>query len=436
MFDENMEKKDKAKYLENICRALFKGACWLVENQSANGSWGKIPKEKDNVFSTYLCVWAISELGLEKSTIISKALNWFLKHRNKDGGWGYKLSKQSSVDQTARGLITLARVGLVDEKFREALERTILRAQNKDGSWSREIGGDFEPELILPMVVGDVGATLPIITLLSMAKPYIHATEIDESLNKAVKWIKNIFDKEGGCGFHANGPPDPLATAWALRALKDAGVSSEEPVISKGVSYIKSKQLDDGSWGKSNRGNIIYTYNCIHSLILWGESIYSPEVMKGIKWILEKQYKDGGWGEEGVSTTRYTGSIVLVLSRALKSSPDTLVYPFSIASNVETRIFQPHVLTLSRRFDLRVTKNMFLIFLIALGSSYVLGYFSPQLFKLWEYLPPDQKSFIIIGIMLAIFLNLFSSFLYGILKGVWRNIKKYSKKVGSTLSGK
>lgn len=412
-------------YLGCIIKGLFKGVCWLLDAQAPNGSWGKTKGVGNDIFSTYLCVWALSELGLLSSSRVKNALHWFQKYRNKDGGWGYRLSKQSTIDQTARGLISLSRAGLIDQKFVNAIEQIILKTQNSDGSWSREIGEEFEPEVLLPLGIGDVGATLPIVTLLSAVRSRIPSREIDEALNNATNWLKVNCNEDGGWGFHGKGFSNPLATAWALRALRDAGTPCEDPTISRGCCYLKEKQLEDGSWGRENEGSIIYTYNSVHSLILCGFSIYSPEVKAGIRWLLEKQLHDGSWGEKGTGTTRYTGSLVLVLSRALKSNPDTLPYCFLIGSSVETRTVQLPVTTLSKRLNIRATRNAIIFFVVLFGGLYVLGFFTSQLIAFWQSLPLSQKTFIVTGIIVAILLNLFSTFLFNILSQIWRAVSKF-----------
>jgi prenyltransferase beta subunit len=436
----------ESAYLQDIFKGLLRATCWVIDNQDENGSWGRTKEESNDIFSTYLCIWALSELGLSDSEIVTKAVNWFKRIRNRDGGWGYQLSKQSSLDQTVRGLITFIRMGLVDETFHGVLKETILKAQNEDGSWPREITGEYEPEVLVPVGIGDIGATLPVITFFTMLKPYsIFSQDIPLSYEKAIKWVIESFNEDGGCGFKSKGSSDPLATAWALRALAEADVCT--PAISNGVKYLKEKILSDGIWGMQEKASIIYTYNCVHSLILCGFNLFSSEIKEGLFWLLRNQYKDGSWGEGGLGTTRYTASLVLVLARALKSTKETFPYCTLISSSFERRKVQFPLNVLSQKQ--RVTKGTALLLAGLMALIYVFGLFTPQLLSLckglsrdignlWANLSLKLKAAIglgIAGLLLIILINIFSTFLYNVLQNLFGLIKKAIRKNTSSKLG-
>jgi len=80
-------------------------------------------------------------------------------------------------------------------------------------------------------------------------------------VRQAANDLLRIQRPDGGWGQLDEMETDPYATGTALVALHQAGaLSTEDPVYRKGLSYLLSKQLEDGSWHVVSRSKPIQTY--------------------------------------------------------------------------------------------------------------------------------------------------------------------------------
>nr|UAK14937.1 oxidosqualene synthase 3 [Iberis amara] len=78
-----------------------------------------------------------------------------------------------------------------------------------------------------------------------------------------------------------------------------------ENFIKKGVKYIESLQVADGSWYGNWGVCFIYaTFFSVRGLVTAGKTYHNSEVIrKAVGFILEKQNTEGGWGESFLSCT-------------------------------------------------------------------------------------------------------------------------------------
>lgn len=412
----NLMGKNRLQYIESIARSVFDGTAWILSSQKTDRFWGKTLGQGPDIFSTYIALWALDEVGLTETNEVSKSLAWLLQSRNNDGGWSQSMSLRSDVDATTRALITFARFKKFPKSYSKALTDVVLANKNEDGSWSRELIETHEPETLKTSQVGDVGATLPIITLLSMLK---HVGQfqllIEPHFYDAKQWLLGLSSGEEW-PFQENGPVDILPTCWAIRALHDAGERND--IVDRAVNYILSTQRNDGGWGKEN-STIIYTYNAVHSLTLWGRDVFDPVVKRGIKWLISKKNSDGSWGESNIGTTRYTASAVLILARALKRNISTSAYPL-MAGLYAKRTFHSMQMAsmLQKKRFVRKRSLAFLILVVAV-SAFFLGKYSDKILSFWTGLSLLLKGTIgvgIFGVLTIIIINIVSNFITNFLR--------------------
>jgi squalene-hopene/tetraprenyl-beta-curcumene cyclase len=72
--------------------------------------------------------------------------------------------------------------------------------------------------------------------------------------------------------------------------------------LSRGVDYLLSTQLQDGSWyGRWGLNYIYGTWSTLCALNACGIDHNSAEIRKAVNWLVSIQNPDGGWGEDGTS---------------------------------------------------------------------------------------------------------------------------------------
>lgn len=75
-----------------------------------------------------------------------------------------------------------------------------------------------------------------------------------ESLQNAARELISLQQPDGGWGQLPSMPRDAYATGQALVALRESGaVAVTDPTYERGVAYLLSTQLDDGSWHVQSR---------------------------------------------------------------------------------------------------------------------------------------------------------------------------------------
>ncbi|MCG3148481.1 MAG: Squalene--hopene cyclase [Verrucomicrobiae bacterium] len=202
-----------------------------------------------------------SDFDREKSAAIRRGIRWVLGMQGKDGGWASfdkdndkwlftqvpfadhnAMIDPSTSDIAARTLECLSHFGFTveDECVTRALAY-IRRDQCPDGSWFGRWGTNY--------IYGTWQVLRGLRTIgEDMRLPYIR---------RAVAWIKNHQNADGGWGESLRSYEDPAykgigestasQTAWALMGLISAG-EINSPEVSRGIQYLLDAQEIDGSW--------------------------------------------------------------------------------------------------------------------------------------------------------------------------------------------
>ncbi|HET6375922.1 MAG TPA: prenyltransferase/squalene oxidase repeat-containing protein, partial [Methylocella sp.] len=96
--------------------------------------------------------------------------------------------------------------------------------------------------------------TWSVLCALNAVKHDMQSAEVQ----KAVRWLKDIQNPDGGWGEggesyaldyagYTPAPSTPSQTAWALLALMAAGLA-DDPAVKRGVAYLAREQGEDGLW--------------------------------------------------------------------------------------------------------------------------------------------------------------------------------------------
>jgi squalene-hopene/tetraprenyl-beta-curcumene cyclase len=280
------------------------------------------------VWDTGLAMHALAEAGLSAdSDAARRGVDWLLEKECRvasdwqkncppvePSGWFFEFSNPHypDVDDTAIVLASLSRLG--GEKSKAALARGLkwlLNMQNDDGGWAA-----FDRTKDRPIL-----EKIPFADHNAMQDPSCPdiAGRVLEGLGHcgirrdhpavgpAVAFIRKHQD---ACGawWGRWGVNYVYGTWQVLTGLKAAGEDMTQPYILKAVSWLRSVQKPDGSFGES-----CLSYHDT-SLKGQGESTASqtawgvmgllatvgpgdPAVKKGIEWLIERQGADGNWEE-------------------------------------------------------------------------------------------------------------------------------------------
>ena len=82
-------------------------------------------------------------------------------------------------------------------------------------------------------------------------------------------------------------------TSWVIEALSQWD-HRREVVLSKAISFLRSRQQADGRWTESDQ-SILPTWRAISGLIAAGVSAEDSGIANGVAWLMASQSKTGGW---------------------------------------------------------------------------------------------------------------------------------------------
>ncbi|MDR4507327.1 MAG: squalene--hopene cyclase [Candidatus Brocadiaceae bacterium] len=266
--------------IPNTHPALQKAGKWLLEKEVRSfGDWSLKCRVKDpsgwyfqyeNEFypdtdDSGAVVMALQRVSLperlRKEQSLLRALKWIQAMQCDDGGWGAfdrnnnktvlnnipfadfnALLDPSTSDVTGRCIEFFGRIGI--NKAYANVQKAIAflrKEQEKDGSWFGRWGSNY------------IYGTWSVLCGLSAVEEDMNAPYI----RKAVEWMKNVQNSDGGWGetiksydnpkLKAIGKSTPSQTAWALLTLFAAG-EEKSASVERGIGFLLSQQKEDGSW--------------------------------------------------------------------------------------------------------------------------------------------------------------------------------------------
>ena len=239
-------------------KQVFTRGDWISKAPDLEGGGWAFQFENDfypDVDDTSMVVMALLRVGAhyhpDKKRRISQAVNWTIGMQNTDGGWGafdidnhYEylnnipfadhgaLVDPSTADLTGRCIEMLAMLGY-DKTFPPIARAIEFLQQDQEpcGAWFGRWGVNYIYGTWAVLVgLGALGE--------DPNQPW---------LRKAVKWLKDIQNSDGGWGESCDTYNDPTLagsgestasqTAWALLGLMAMG-ETESEAVEKGISYL------------------------------------------------------------------------------------------------------------------------------------------------------------------------------------------------------
>ena len=215
--------------------------------------------------------------------------------------------------------------GIAPEKTKEKLaaaskwlrERQILDVKGdwavncpdlRPGGWAFQYANDYYPDVDDTAVVG---------MLLHREGDPANT----EAIERAREWIIGMQSTNGGWGafdidnnldllnhipFADHGalldPPTADVTARCISFLAQLGHPEDQPVIDRGIAYLRDEQEKDGSWFGRWGTNYIYgTWSVLCALNAAQVAHDDPMIIRATDWLRSHQRADGGWGEDCAS---------------------------------------------------------------------------------------------------------------------------------------
>jgi squalene-hopene/tetraprenyl-beta-curcumene cyclase len=259
---------------------MLKAADWMLAKEVRHkGDWSvKVPRtepggwyfEYNNEFypdtdDTAQVLLALNKVENPRERyqhdVAQRAIAWEFAMQCRNGGWGSfdkdntkmifqyipfadhnAMLDPPTVDITGRILEMLATYGYTqdDHRVKRAI-KFILSEQEPDGSWFGRWGVNYLYGTFLVLRGLDA----------------IGFDHNEPEVLSAAEWIRMVQNPDGGwgetCGSYDDpdtrgiGPSTPSQTAWAMLGLLAAGDDRSDS-IAKGVRWLLTRQLPDGSW--------------------------------------------------------------------------------------------------------------------------------------------------------------------------------------------
>ncbi len=157
--------------------------------------------------------------------------------------------------------------------------------------------------------------------VVALALDRIGGHVLRESIDRAAEWIVGLQSSNGGWAafdaenehYHLNhipfadhgallDPPTLDVSARCISFLAQIGFDRDDPVMARGLDFLRREQEADGSWFGRWGTNYIYgTWSALCAFNAAGEDPHAPHIRRAVEWLKSCQRPDGGWGEDCAS---------------------------------------------------------------------------------------------------------------------------------------
>jgi len=248
-----------------------------------------------------------SEMGIvtEYSTaMLRNASEWLLHCEHEGGGWGFNRDSGVDADSTSNCLLFLLGCGCASEDCAKRNRDILLENQNADGGIGtfspRSVQAEIErrnPHFPFPGATSCKGwcssdTQVSAISTLALLRSGLSAE--DPVIGRTVSFILGTQQPEGFWNaYWSNGKM--LGTAFCIRALAEA--ERHEGCLRRAATWTMSAQNEDGSWssGRAAHATPYDTALAVAALASCREQAGSPCVSRGAEWLLNRQLPDGSW---------------------------------------------------------------------------------------------------------------------------------------------
>ncbi len=307
---------------------------------SACGDFTTVQPCVSPVWDTCLTLSALMEAGISpEHPAVHNCVSWLFAHQVfvrgdwadkapnlEPGGWAFQFenAQYPDVDDTCSVVMALIRAGahVNSPKKRHRIEKAVnwvVGMQNKDGGWGAfDINNDAlylndipfadHGALLDPSTADVTGRCVEMLGMLG------HGPDCPPTA-KAIGYLRDTQEQDGSW-FGRWGVNYIYGTWSVLCGLRMAGEDMAQPYVKKAVSWLKSRQNENGGWGETcysyfnpemagmGDSTPSQTSWALMALIAAGE-IRCRETLKGIRYLLDAQDDNGIWEEEHFTGTGF-----------------------------------------------------------------------------------------------------------------------------------
>ncbi|MBI4231186.1 MAG: terpene cyclase/mutase family protein [Planctomycetes bacterium] len=309
-------------------RAVETGLAFLARVQAADGSWcaqgGQYRAAMTALAGLAFLAHSDTPERGEYAGTVRRALEFILRSQNDMTGL---IASEGDQDRSMYGhgfaMLFLGEVygmtgrGVFEERIRRALQKGAAlstRSQSRDGGWYYvPNAGQDEGSVTITQVQGlraarNVGIDVP-----------------KESITRAILYIRNSMNPDGGVRYRAQGGGEgrPAITAAGMAVIFNAGEFTEETrgMLERGMDYVRRNMLTGGPAGAMNTGHFFYTHFYLaQAMFLSGGEDWDRYFPPVRDHLISMQQPDGAWRQE-VGDAYCTGIACLILQMPYRYLP-------------------------------------------------------------------------------------------------------------------
>ena len=210
---------------------------------------------------------------------VKKAIDNIIVAQDRDTGAWSRLSGEfpAEAEPTAWAVKVLSLANAAPDRMQKGVS-FLLKDQLPDGSWNHNTAH----------------TAFAIMALKGVRK----TDEIDERVKKAMAYLKNVQDEQGGFRrIGKEGPTLTIYTAVVLCAALEAGCGGSDVMARKAAEWLKTCQNQDGGYGmpKNSPSLAASTAWSIRALAAYGLPPSGPSIKRAVTWLLATRKPTGGF---------------------------------------------------------------------------------------------------------------------------------------------
>jgi squalene-hopene/tetraprenyl-beta-curcumene cyclase len=226
-----------------------------------------------------------------------------LERQYEDGGWGYGPGVPADADSTSWCLLFLSKLGQQSAESRERATRFLLRHQNPlDGGFrTYAVPSEVGRYMMLDASVSFQGWSSSQMCVTPVAGRALAESGSSLGVDKALEYVRRGQTPEGY--WEPYWWSERLyATVSCMEFLKAQGAEQDAGLVSRAQDWIARTRLGSGAWSDSPgaEGVPFSTALALRGLMVAPGRSFSDDIERGVEWLLTDQLTDGSWNSHHI----------------------------------------------------------------------------------------------------------------------------------------